>query len=108
MLIKLVAIVLLIGVGCFGPVKTNPAGVGLPADSGGFAGLARAMAPVLFAYGGWQTDSFISGEMRNPRHDLPRGLLIGVFGVIVCYVLVSYRCERVLGVADFSGTSVRP
>src|SRR4029453_5951097 len=58
MIIKLVAIVLLIGVGCFGPVKGNTAGVELPADSGGFAGVARAMAPVLFAYGGWQTASF--------------------------------------------------
>jgi basic amino acid/polyamine antiporter, APA family len=106
MLIKLVAIVLLIGVGCFGPVKTNPTGVELPTDSGGFAGLARAMAPVLFAYGGWQTASFVSGEMRDPRRDLPRGLLIGVIGVILCYFLVSYSCVRVLGVADLARTSV--
>jgi APA family basic amino acid/polyamine antiporter len=106
MLVKLVAIALLIGVGCFGPVKTNPTGVELPADSGGFAGLARAMAPVLFAYGGWQTASFVSGEMRDPRRDLPRGLVIGVIGVIICYVLVSYSCVRVLGVADLARTSV--
>src|SRR5437660_9209344 len=106
MLIKLVAIALLIGVGCFGPVKTNPSGVELPVDSGGFAGLARAMAPVLFAYGGWQTASFVSGEMRDPRRDLPRGLLIGVIGVILCYVLVSYSCVRVLGVADLARTNV--
>jgi APA family basic amino acid/polyamine antiporter len=106
MLIKLVAIVLLIGVGCFGPVKNNPAGVQLPTDSGGLGGLARAMAPVLFAYGGWQTASFVSGEMRDPRRDLPRGLLIGVIGVILCYVLVSYSCVRVLGVADLARTNV--
>jgi len=106
MLIKLVAIVLLIGVGCFGPVKTNLGAVELPTDSGGFAGLARAMAPVLFAYGGWQTASFVSGEMRDPRRDLPRGLLIGVIGVILCYVLVSYSCVRVLGVVDLARTNV--
>src|SRR5438093_1199239 len=106
MLIKLVAIVLLIGVGCFGPVKTNPAGLEVPADSGGFAGLARAMAPVLFASGGWPTASFVSGEMRDPRHDLPRGLLIGVIGVILCYVLVSYSCLRALGVANLARTNV--
>ena len=106
MLIKLVAIVLLIGVGCFGPVKTHSAGLELPTDSGGFAGLARAMSPVLFAYGGWQTASFVSGEMRDPRHDLPRGLLIGVVGVILCYVLVSYSCLRVLGVAGLARTNV--
>ena len=106
MLIKLVAIALLIGVGCLGSVKTNPAGVELPTDSGGFAGLARAMAPVLFAYGGWQTASFVSGEMRDPRRDLPRGLLIGVIGVILCYVLVSCSCLRALGVANLARTNV--
>ncbi|PYM05712.1 MAG: amino acid transporter [Verrucomicrobia bacterium] len=106
MLIKLMAIALLIGVGCFGSVKTNPAGVELPTDSGGFAGLARAMAPVLFAYGGWQTASFVSGEMRDPRRDLPRGLLIGVIGVILCYVLVSCSCLRALGVANLARTNV--
>ena len=30
------------------------------------------MVPVLFAYGGWQTSSFVSAEMRNPQRDLPR------------------------------------
>ena len=40
------------------------------------------MAPVLFAYGGWQTASFVSGELRDPQRDLPRGLLLGVGGVI--------------------------
>src|SRR5438552_6759031 len=65
-----------------------------------------ALAPVLFAYGGWQTASFVSGELRDPRRDLPRGLLLGVSGVILCYVLVSYSCLRVLGVADLARTSV--
>jgi APA family basic amino acid/polyamine antiporter len=106
MLIKLLAIGVLIGVGCFGPVANRPTAVELSTNSGGLAGLARAMAPVLFAYGGWQTASFISGEMRNPRRDLPRGLLFGVIGVILCYVLVSYSCVRVLGVADLAHTNV--
>jgi APA family basic amino acid/polyamine antiporter len=80
--------------------------VELPETSGGLAGLGRAMAPVLFAYGGWQTASFVSGEMRDPRRDLPRGLLIGVIGVILCYVLVSYSCVRVLGVANLARTNI--
>jgi len=49
-----------------------------------------AMAPVLFAYGGWQTASFVSGELRDPRRDLPRGLLLGVSGVIVLYLGVNW------------------
>jgi APA family basic amino acid/polyamine antiporter len=56
-----------------------------------------AMAPVLFAYGGWQTASFVSGELRDPRRDLPRGLLFGVSGVIVLYLGVNWVCVRALG-----------
>ena len=56
-----------------------------------------AMAPVLFAYGGWQTASFVSGELRDPQRDLPRGLLFGVGGVVVLYLGVNWVCVRVLG-----------
>jgi APA family basic amino acid/polyamine antiporter len=61
--------------------------------------------PVLFAYGGWQTASFVSGEMRDPKRDLPRGLFIGVAGVIVVYVLVTYVCLRALGAAGLANTT---
>jgi APA family basic amino acid/polyamine antiporter len=33
------------------------------------------MIPVAFAYGGWQTSTFVAGEMRDPRRDLSRGLV---------------------------------
>jgi len=56
-----------------------------------------AMAPVLFAYGGWQTASFVSGELKDPRRDLPRGLIFGVGGVVVLYLGVNWVCVRVLG-----------
>lgn len=56
-----------------------------------------AMVPVLFAYGGWQTASFVSGEMRDPERDLPRGLLSGVLGVVVLYLAVNVVCILALG-----------
>jgi APA family basic amino acid/polyamine antiporter len=63
------------------------------------------MVPVLFAYGGWQTASFVSGEMREPRRDLPRALLIGVLGVVVLYVAVNVVCLHVLGADGLAATS---
>jgi APA family basic amino acid/polyamine antiporter len=56
-----------------------------------------AMAPVLFAYGGWQTSSFVSAELRDARRDLPRALLYGVGGVVVLYLGVNWVCVRALG-----------
>jgi APA family basic amino acid/polyamine antiporter len=107
MLTKLGAIAMLVG---FGWMIVAPAGAGLttgsaPAAANTWQGLAAAMVPVLFAYGGWQTASFVSGEMRDPRRDLPRGLFIGVGGVIVVYLLVTYVCLRALGTGGLADTS---
>lgn len=76
----------------------NPGNLATPATPANNNFLA-AMVPVLFAYGGWQTASFVSGEMRDPERDLPRGLLFGVVGVIVLYLAVNLVCILVLGPA---------
>jgi APA family basic amino acid/polyamine antiporter len=64
-----------------------------------------AMVPVLFAYGGWQTASFVAGEIREPRKNLPRGLLLGVAGVVALYLLVNAVCLRVLGTAGLAAST---
>jgi len=64
-----------------------------------------AMTPVMFAYGGWQTASFVSGEMKRPERDLAIGLLLGVVGVIIVYLLVNIVCIRVLGTAGLAATT---
>jgi basic amino acid/polyamine antiporter, APA family len=64
-----------------------------------------AMTPVLFAYGGWQTSSFLGGEVRAPRRNLPRGLILGVVGVIVVYVSVNFVYLRELGAGGLAATS---
>jgi basic amino acid/polyamine antiporter, APA family len=56
-----------------------------------------ALIPVQFAYGGWQTSCFVAGEVRDPRKNLPRGLLLGVLGVIVVYLSVNLVCVNALG-----------
>jgi APA family basic amino acid/polyamine antiporter len=64
-----------------------------------------AMVPVLFAYGGWQTANFIAGEVREPRKNLPRGLITGVSGVVVLYLAVNLVCVRALGVDGLASTT---
>jgi APA family basic amino acid/polyamine antiporter len=56
-----------------------------------------ALTPIAFSYGGWQTSSFMSAELRDPRHDLTRGLLIGVLGVVVLYLSTNFVYLGVLG-----------
>jgi APA family basic amino acid/polyamine antiporter len=59
--------------------------------------IGAALTPVMFAYGGWQTSSFIAGEMRDPRRDLARGVLFGVLGVVILYTAVAFTFVHVLG-----------
>jgi APA family basic amino acid/polyamine antiporter len=59
---------------------------------------ALALVPVIFSYGGWQTATFVAGEIREPRKNLPRGLIIGVIGVVLLYLAANLVYVRVLGV----------
>ncbi len=63
-----------------------------------------AMVPVLFAYGGSHTTTFIAGEVRDPQRNMPRGLVLGIAGVIVLYLAVNFVCIRVLGVTQLAET----
>jgi APA family basic amino acid/polyamine antiporter len=104
MVLKILAVAVLVVAGT-GASAAAPGAV-VPNESGSaVVALAAAMVPVLFAYGGWQTASFVSGEMRDPRRDLPRALLIGVLGVVVLYVAVNVVCLHVLGAEGLAATS---
>jgi APA family basic amino acid/polyamine antiporter len=63
-----------------------------------------ALIPVLFAYGGWQTANFLAGEIKEPRKNLSRALLIGVAGVVALYVGVNVVCVRALGPGGLAAT----
>jgi APA family basic amino acid/polyamine antiporter len=67
-----------------------------------FVRFGAAMTPVMFAYGGWQTASFMSGELKRPRRDLAIGLLVGVVGVIALYLSVNVVCLRALGASGLA------
>lgn len=105
MVLKIGAIAMLVaagfsGFGGFGFVNVDGFG-----GVAGFSGFGAALVPVLFAYGGWQTSSFVAGELKEPQRDLPRGLLIGVSGVVVLYLLVNYVCIRALGMGGLAATT---
>ncbi|MCI0413802.1 amino acid permease [bacterium] len=105
MLLKIGGIALLIFCGFFFGKKATGGGSESPVVSFNFlTTIGAAMVPVLFAYGGWQTSGFVAGEMKNPRRDLPLGLLIGVAGVITLYLAVNFVCIYVLGPAGLAGT----
>jgi APA family basic amino acid/polyamine antiporter len=80
------------------PLLDRPVSLGL------LGAVGAAAIPVAFAYGGWQTATFVAGEMRNPARDLSRGLVAGVAGVVVLYLAVNVVCLKVLGPDGLAAT----
>jgi APA family basic amino acid/polyamine antiporter len=109
MVLKILAIAALIVCGLFfisGPASTFQAPpLDRPVSLGLLTAMGAAMTPVMFAYGGWQTASFVAGEMKDPRRDLARGLLVGVMGVILLYMAVNFVCLYALGPDGLAATT---
>jgi len=105
MVVKLVAIGTMIWFGLTTPFDAHRVPLAPAAQSGqALFLLTTAMVPIMFTYGGWQTSSFVSGEMKNPTRDLPRGLIFGVIGVVAVYVLVNLASLHALSIGGLMQT----
>jgi basic amino acid/polyamine antiporter, APA family len=106
MLLKTAAIVAMVVVGLWlggGSIHPLPL-LDRPPSLGLVGAIGAAMIPIAFAYGGWQTATFVAGEMREPRRELSRGLIAGVLGVVALYLFVNFVCLRVLSPAGLAST----
>src|SRR5262245_10470450 len=60
---------------------------------------ALCMVFVFYAYGGWNEAAFIAGEVRNPRRNIRRALIIGTLIVMGLYLAVNLAYLGALGYA---------
>lgn len=51
---------------------------------------ASSLVFVAFAYTGWNSASYIVGEIKNPKKNLPKSLIAGTFFVTLVYVFINY------------------
>lgn len=75
--------------------SANPNGDFIPPNSGhagefGWSGVIRGAAVVFFAYIGFDSVSCMAQETKNPRRNLPLGLLTSLVICTTLYVLVAY------------------
>lgn len=47
------------------------------------------MLSVLWAYDGWLDITFITGEIKNPKRNVPRAVVVGILIAMFLYVLVN-------------------
>ncbi|HJU65045.1 MAG TPA: amino acid permease [Gemmatimonadaceae bacterium] len=85
--------------------------IGLPRTGGHFTPAAPpgsfsvsmfglALVSALWAFDGWADVSFVGGEVRDPRRNLPRALIYGTLAVIAIYLLANVAYLAVLSVDE--------
>jgi len=71
-----------------------------PPGSFGVIPFALALVSVLWVYDGWADVSFVGGEVRDPRRNLPLVLILGTLGVIAIYLLANLGYLSVLSIGE--------
>ena len=107
MVLKILAIAALVFCGLIFGARVNDSSAWLdrPASFDLLTAFGAALVPVIFSYGGWQTSTFVAGEIKEPRRNLPRGLILGVSGVIVLYLAANVVYLIVLGTSGLAAST---
>jgi len=93
---KLLALAAVVALAAFVPPAAAPPAAPAPA-LGPAAAVLAALVPCLFSFGGWQQALWVSGEVKEPRRNLPRAILGGVVIVVAIYLAANWAYLRLLG-----------
>ncbi len=95
-LIKALGLLIIFATGIFGSGQPLTSAQPVPLTAGG---LKLALILVLFTYGGWNEMAFVAAEVKRPKENIVRALVIGTIAVTVLYVLVNSSFLHALGYA---------
>lgn len=86
----------------FGLLKGQAHSLSVPVAAGtsmGAAGFGAAILGTLWAYDGWIGVGNMAGELKNPKKDLPRSIILGLSITIVVYILINMAIVNVMPVS---------
>ena len=111
--VTIVILVIAIGWGFINPANHTPfipaattyvTPQGITHNYGGILGILGAAGVVFFAYIGFDAVSTAAQEAKNPKRDMPIGILGSLVICTVLYVLFAYVLSGVATVEDFRST----
>ena len=76
----------------------------LPAAGFSWSAFGVAMIAVVLCYDGWPNISYVAGEVRDPRRNIPLALGLGLVAIVAIYVVANIAYMRVLPVAEIATT----
>lgn len=77
----------------------------VPASVANKGSFAKAAMTMFFVFTGIESSVVAAGEMKNPKKDLPRVLIIVILAVAAFYILVQTVCIGVLGTSLAQSTT---
>lgn len=91
---KLIPIIAIIALGFIkGTAKWDILNI---SSSSTVSGFGAALLGTLWAYDGWISVGNMAGELKNPKKDLPRSIIIGLGTTIVVYVLINLALINIM------------
>jgi len=98
--IKILGLVCVVVVGFLapsGPRPGQPSAMTLP-------GVELALILVLFTFGGWNEMAYVAAEVKHPKRNIVRALVIGTASVTALYLLINGAFLHALGFAGMAGS----
>ena len=84
---------------------TDPAPVNYIESPSGFTGIAIAFVLIFFAFIGFEDMANVAEEVKNPKKNLPRGIILSVLISGILYILVSLAVVRVVNWEELATSS---
>jgi APA family basic amino acid/polyamine antiporter len=102
-LAKVAGLLIIIGGALFfgGSVPASAPPVAVPFS---FAHFGVALIACLLAYDGWEQESFVAGEIKNPNRNILLALALGVGACIAIYMLANVAYMRVLSIPEIAAS----
>ena len=93
---KLLPLIAIVGLGIFKGTVANETIISPATNGFQLAGFGAALLGTLWAYDGWISVANIGGELKNPKKDLPKAIIIGLSATILVYVLFNVAVMKLL------------
>ncbi len=100
-LLGLVVLGLVLVPGELAPASPTGDAPAVPSSVASAVGLA--LVSVLWAYDGWADVGFVSGEIKEPGHSLPRAFIGGTLIIAVLYLAVNAVYVKVVDLGEMPG-----
>lgn len=71
----------------------------------GVAGFGAAILATLWAYDGWVNVGNMAGELKNPKKDLPKSIIVGLVAIIIVYILINVAMINIIPVTKIIASS---